>query len=613
MKEIYDILRDFMKQNRKLVIFYVIGALVLTLCSIYLISKITGEVYDKNVDSTAAEGNVETDLNALDPPSNDNKEFPSKAPTVIPDLENLEESGDDKIANEDVPEIVEGADMDSHDPQNQSTTGVETDIMDVEVEKSNEETINYGIDVAKWQGVINWKKVKNAGVTFAMIRVGYRTLDNGVIVEDPYAKYNLQQAAKYGIQIGAYFFSTAVNEREAKEEAAWVADFIAPYPITYPVAYNCEGFTNPNNRQYGMSKADRTQMAITFLDAIKKQGYTPMFYAAKNELENNAQWDTDTLSQKYKIWVAHYPDTLDKNMKSSYTGKHAMWQYTSKGSVPGIEKPVDLNIAYFGYEKTAKPKVDTPQKEVTADPTALINFKEVEEKVTAKIETNLRSVPSTEDPDTIVAVLKNGDTATRTGIGDNGWSRVEYKGKTLYAVSSYLTTDLDYKAPTPTPKETGPKYQEVNEKVTAKEKTNLRSEPSTESEDTIEAVLHYGDIATRTGIGDNGWSRVEYDGKVLYALSKYLTTDLNYQENTKPTMDNPEAGITFMNVYEKVTAKEVTNLRLVPSTAIEGTVAAVLNNGDIAIRTGIGDNGWSRVEYDGKVLYAVTNYLKVVE
>ncbi|HBI72939.1 MAG TPA: glycoside hydrolase family 25, partial [Lachnospiraceae bacterium] len=130
------------------------------------------------------------------------------------------------------------------------------------------------------------------------------------------------------------------------------------------------------------------------------------------------------------------------------------------------------------------------------------------------------------------------------------------------------------------------------EEVTAKEKANLRSEPGTDREDTIKEVLLYGDVAVRTGIGDNGWSKVEYKGQVLYALSKYLTTNLKYQEKAKPSKDNPESGIHFTEVNEKVTAKEVTNLRLVPSTEAEDTVAAVLHNGDIAVRTGIGDNGW---------------------
>ena len=594
MSKIFNIIIDYIKNNRKLVLFYSIAAILLTFSFIYLVSIIVGMKSENDISTTVAEG--------VSP-------LPTQAPTITPTIE-LEEENFDDIED---PEIVEETVKDDQDPQVQGTSGIEMNIQDIDRGDSVEETITYGVDIAKWQGVVDWKKVKKAGIDFAMIRVGYRTLDNGIIVEDPYAKYNLQQASKNGMKIGVYFFSTALNKAEAKEEAAWVADFIAPYPITYPVAYNCEGFTDPNNRQYGMTKDNRSDVAISFLDYMQEQGYTPMFYASKNELEENAQWNTDMLSRRYRIWVAHYPDSLPKDMKSSYSGKHAMWQYTSKGKVPGVDKPVDLNIAYFGYEKTAKPKVDTPQEEVSADPTALINFKEVNETVTAKIETNLRKVPSTENPDSVVAILKNGDTATRIGIGDNGWSRLEYKGEILFAVSSYLTTDLEYNAPKPTPEETGPVYQKVNEEVTAKEKTNLRSEPSTASDETIEAVLYYGDIAIRTGIGVNGWSRVEYNGQTLYAISRYLTTDLDYQDNIKPTIDNPEAGITFTKVNEKVTAKEITNLRIVPTTELEDTVAVVLKNGDIAIRTGIGDNGWSRLEYDGRILYAVTSYLKVVE
>ncbi len=99
-----------------------------------------------------------------------------------------------------------------------------------------------GIDVAKYQGKIDWQKVKASGIDFAMIRVGYRTQKTGEIFEDPYARYNLQEAQKAGIKLGAYFFSTAITEEEARQEAVWVSQILAKYPITYPVAYNCEGF-----------------------------------------------------------------------------------------------------------------------------------------------------------------------------------------------------------------------------------------------------------------------------------------------------------------------------------------------------------------------------------
>ena len=174
-------------------------------------------------------------------------------------------------------------------------------------------------------------------------------------------------------------------------------------------------------------------------------------------------------------------------------------------------------MAYFGYKKEAKPKDKTPVEEVTADPAALINFTEVNEIVTAKEVTNLRNIPSLDKDSKVIEVLYYGDTSIRTGIGDNGWSRVEYKGKTLYAVSSYLTTDLNYKdnsKPTVDNPEAVITFTEVNEKVTAKIKTNLRLVPSTESDETIVTAIEHGDIAVRTGIGSNGRSRVEYNGQI---------------------------------------------------------------------------------------------------
>lgn len=83
-----------------------------------------------------------------------------------------------------------------------------------------------------------------------------------------------------------------------------------------------------------------------------------MFYAAMNELSENSQWDTKTLESRYKIWVSQYPDTAyPETPKSSYEGTHAMWQYTNKGKVSGIDKPVDLNVAYFGFDETESAKM----------------------------------------------------------------------------------------------------------------------------------------------------------------------------------------------------------------------------------------------------------------
>ena len=161
-----------------------------------------------------------------------------------------------------------------------------------------------GIDVAKYQGIIDWSAVASEGIEFAMIRIGSRSMEQGEIREDEMAKYNLQEASKYGIKLGVYFFSTAITEAEAIEEADWVADFIAKYPITYPVAYDCEGFDNQKNRHSVLTKEERTSLAMTFMDRIYEHGYTPMFYAAKNEITEELKWETSRLDKRYRIWVS---------------------------------------------------------------------------------------------------------------------------------------------------------------------------------------------------------------------------------------------------------------------------------------------------------------------
>lgn len=517
-----------------------------------------------------------------------------------------------------------GSMEDKEDPQkssnasgqgNGAAVSINTDTMSAAAGETAEATL--GIDVSKYQGGnINWTKVKEAGIDFVMVRVGYRTKATGIIYEDPTARYNMQEAQKNGIKVGAYFFSSAITEQEAREEASWVVNFIAKYKITYPVAYNCEDFSSPDSRQYGLDKSVRTGIAAAFLDTVQASGYTPMFYASRNEMEGSKEWDMNALGNKYKIWVSQYPEKpFPETPASAYSGTHAMWQYTSQGQVAGISKKVDVNVAYFGYSREAEAKDPTPAQEVGANPEVGINFTEVNETVTAKIETNLRTAPTTAEGSQVVARLVNGQTATRTGVGSNGWSRLEYNGQKVYAVSSFLTADLGYQAPSEAqaPVQNGPAYEPVNETVTAKDTTNLRTAPGTDNPDTIAATIHYGDTVTRVGIGSNGWSQISYNGQILYAVSSYLTTDLNYKSNSTPTPENPEAGITFTPVNDVVTAKSETNLRSVPSTDSPDTIVGVLHNGEAAARTGIGSNGWSRLTVGGQTVYAVTNYLTAAQ
>ena len=592
MKNLFEKLIYFIQNNQKKAAIFFIVILISTIGLIYFAATRSGLGKEKDPGynlTVSVQTQVET--------ATGNAQTPTEITTVSAfPLEPVSTGAEEAPVD---PELIVPTNT-AEDPQTNGTSGVAQDSSVMKAPSKTTEIKTYGIDVSKWQGIIDWKQVKASGVEFAMIRVGYRSTVSGIITEDNYARYNLQQAKANGIKIGAYFFSTAINAAEAKEEAAWVAKFIGPYPITYPVTFNCEGFDDTGNRQHGLGKDERTNIAISFLDEIKSKGYKAMFYASKAEMEQNADWNTTTLSSKYQIWVTQYPNMpyLDTS-KSSYSGKISMWQYTNKGNVPGIKKPVDFNVAYFGFKEESAAVDDTPQEVVVPDPVALIDFKEVNDTVTAKNEVSLRSLPSQEASSTVVATLKNGETAKRLGTAANGWSKIGYAGKILYAVDSLLTNDLTYI----------PGFTAVSDQVTAKEEANLRSRPSTDNDSTVLGKLAYGEIANRTGVSDSGWSRLSYNGKTVYAKSSVLTTDLNYHINKLPTLENPENGIVFTEVNEEVTATLETNLRLVPTTEIANTTVVKIYNGDLAIRTGVGDNGWSRVIYNGKTLYAVTKYL----
>lgn len=458
-----------------------------------------------------------------------------------------QEIAEDDLTSGNDDEITQSAEMESQETEQEQDSveskdpqeanmgaeqGTEVDITELLSSGSVTETnqVTVGIDVARYQGTIDWTQVAASGIDFAMVRVGYRADASREICADTNAKYNMQEAQKNGIKVGAYFFSTAVSEEEAKEEADWVAEYISQYQITYPVAYDCEGFEKPDSAQYNLTNAQRTDIAIAFLQEINNRGYTPMFYASMGELSGDAKWDTTRLEGTYRIWVSQYPSApYPQTGKSSYGGTHAMWQYTNRGTVAGIGRPVDVNVAYFGYEGTAQAQNEETPEEVQADAEALMNFTEVTEEVTAKDSTNLRNIPSQGTDSTVIYTLKNGEVAVRTGVSDSGWSRLTYNEQTVYAVSSYLTADLGYQAPTQEGAGSGDglktKFAERSDQVTAKIEVNLRALPSVTNPDaSVVAVLHNGEYVTRTGINEEyGWSRVDYNGQTLYCISSYLT------------------------------------------------------------------------------------------
>ena len=275
-----------------------------------------------------------------------------------------------------------------------------------------------------------------------------------------------------------------------------------------------------------------------------------------------------------------------------------------------------MNLAYFGYDGIEPAKDAEPPEEVGPDPEALMNFTEVEETVTAKEKTNLRSIPDQGEDSVVLFTLLNGDTALRTATSPSGWSRLEYQGKTCYAVTNYLTTDLDYDPATAQGDSDGlqTQFETANDTVTAKVEVNLRSIPSVDNpESQVVAVLKNGQIARRTGISTNGWSRIEYNNTLCYAVSSYLS--IADENGNAVDQDSGEIKTQFEEVSDFVAPKEKVNLRSLPSVEDpDCKVVATITSEDTVKRTGINrDVGWSRVEYEGQTLYCITRYLNEVK
>ena len=193
-----------------------------------------------------------------------------------------------------------------------------------------------GIDVSKYQGSINWSKVAQDGVEYAFIRVGFRGATEGQLVEDETFETNMAGATKNGIHVGAYFFTQALTEAEAVEEAEYVLDALRPYDITYPVVIDVEDVGTKNPRTKDMTKEDWTKITIAFCERIKEAGYTPMIYG--NLKTFMLMLDLEQL-EDYEKWYANFA------VPFYFPYDFSIWQYTSTGKVNGIKGEVDINVS----------------------------------------------------------------------------------------------------------------------------------------------------------------------------------------------------------------------------------------------------------------------------
>ena len=192
-----------------------------------------------------------------------------------------------------------------------------------------------GIDVSKFQGSIDSNAVKADGITFAIIRCGYRGYGSGALVEDSTYRANIRGAINAGLKVGVYFYSQATNEAEAVEEASMVLSLVSGYSLPLGVYYDTEKVAGDTGRADTISAAQRTACAVAFCETIRNSGYSAGVYSYASWFYNSLNFANIS---KYNTWIAQYRDTLN------FSYKYNIWQYTGSGHVNGISKPVDMNI-----------------------------------------------------------------------------------------------------------------------------------------------------------------------------------------------------------------------------------------------------------------------------
>ena len=197
-----------------------------------------------------------------------------------------------------------------------------------------------GIDVSSFQGEIDWQRVKEDGIEFAIIRLGYRGYGTGRIMLDDYYEANIQGALDAGLEVGVYFFSQAISEEEAVEEAQIVLENIKNYQLTYPIIYDAEEIPSDTARTDGLTVRQLTDNAIAFCEYIEAAGYSSMIYSNKRWLLTKL--DLERLTD-YDVWFAGYINIPE------YPYDFKMWQYTESGTVDGIEGNVDMNVSFMEY------------------------------------------------------------------------------------------------------------------------------------------------------------------------------------------------------------------------------------------------------------------------
>ena len=421
-------------------------------------------------------------------------------------------------------EIIVASKNEKEDPQKVAANkGVGKEVSAQEaISRYETNETSMGIDVSTWNGNIDWKKVREAGIKFAMIRIGFRGYQSGQIMMDNTFYQNIKGALANNINVGVYFFTAATNEREAQEEAAWVLEVIKNYDISYPIAYDIEIFGNrEDTRMSGLSDHQITNNTLAFCNYIRNKGYTPMIYSYLNAFNNKLEVGRFGSN---RVWLAHNTDN------TNYKGNYHMWQYTSSGSVPGITGRVDMNVSYFSVTNDISKRQVVNGVNSNANDFSL-TFKDVRVVASMKEETYLRTTPSLSVPNK-AGSISAGSGVIITGISDS-FIRISYDDN-IYYIDSIKKINL--------PPITW-KKDYINEAIVLTKDEQLLQEPYYYLFNNVANTIKSGTKLTLIAYNDE-YIKVSYDGKEYYiydnngCYEKYSAPVVQSDENQESEEDN---------------------------------------------------------------------------
>lgn len=215
---------------------------------------------------------------------------------------------------------------------NTTTNNSRTLFSDV-VDKHKSDNTKIGLDISKWQGNVDFKKLESSGVEFVILRVGYQKGFGNSYEIDPYFYENMEKLKNTNIDVGVYFYTYAINNDEAIGQARWIIDKIKGYNINLPIVFDFESWSDFS--KLNISIYDINDIARSFMDEITRNGYSAMNYSSKYYLENI--WNINN----YPVWLAHY------TKETNYEGEYVMWQMCDNGKIDGINGNVDINVMYI--------------------------------------------------------------------------------------------------------------------------------------------------------------------------------------------------------------------------------------------------------------------------